>query len=275
MRLSVGILLFLLAGEMLALTSCSEYGLKIHRIDENFYVILGDGGNSGVLIGDTSVLIIDTKMKQGAERLHQWVDEKAKGKKVYIVNTHIHKDHTGGNHLYTNPTIIAGDYGVQFWNAVNAKEDMPNHWLADSMTLNVGDEKVLIVNMGQAHTFDDIVVYLDNRRTLFTGDLVLSKYHPFLDEHAGASVDGYIIAQTKLLEEYPDVTVIPGHGEIGESQLIFDFRQYLMDSKDAASNPDHEEDLREKYIDYSSIPINKASFDQTIQYIRKGESLRL
>jgi glyoxylase-like metal-dependent hydrolase (beta-lactamase superfamily II) len=214
-------------------------------------------------------------MKQGAERLHQWVEAKAKGKKVYIVNTHIHKDHTAGNHLYNHPTVIAGDYGVQFWNAVNAKEDMPNVWLSDSLTMKFGDETVLIENIGQAHTFDDVIVFLKKHQTLFTGDVVLNKYHPYLDEHVGSSVDNYIVAQTKMLQQFPDVTVIPGHGEIGEAQLIFDFRQYMIDMKSAASNPDEEDKMRDKYSDYSSIPINKAGFDQTLQYIRKSETLRM
>jgi len=266
--------LFILAG-LISLSGCSDFGLDVHKVDDHFYVILGDGGNSGVLIGDTSVLVIDTKMKQSAERLHQWVDNKAKGKRVYIVNTHIHKDHTGGNHLYDHPTVIAGDYGVQFWNAVNAKEDMPNQWLADSIVMNFGDETVLIQNIGQAHTFDDVIVYLQNHKTLFTGDVVLNQYHPYLDEHAGSSVDNYITVQTKMLEQYPDVTVVPGHGNIGESQLIFDFRQYMIDMKEAASNPDVEETMREKYIEYLSLPINKAGFDQTLQYIRKSETLRM
>jgi len=226
------------------------------------------------LICDSAILIIDTKVKSGAERMHRWIENKAPKKKVYIVNTHIHKDHTSGNHLYDHPVIIAGDYGTQFWNAVNAREDMPNRWLSDSLTINFGDETVFIENMGQAHTFDDVIVYLKQHKTLFTGDLVLNKYHPYLDEHAGAIVDGYINAQTRLLDQYPDVSVVPGHGDVGESQLIFDFRQYMFDAKEAASNPDEEENIRQKYFDYLSLPINKAGFDQTLKYIRNTESLR-
>src|SRR5882762_9635351 len=105
----IAIFALLISAGLISLDGCSDFGLDVHKVDDNLYVILGDGGNSGVLIGDTSVLVIDTKMKQSAERLHQWVDNKAKGKKVYIVNTHIHKDHTGGNHLYNHPVVIAGD----------------------------------------------------------------------------------------------------------------------------------------------------------------------
>src|SRR5262245_44752976 len=85
--------------------SCTDYGLKIQKIDDNSYVILGEGGNSGVFFCDTAVLIIDTKMKQGAERMHRWVENKAPDKKIYIVNTHVHKDHNGGNHLYDHAWI--------------------------------------------------------------------------------------------------------------------------------------------------------------------------
>lgn len=276
MKVAVYIIFALLTvSGLFSLSGCSEFGLDVHKIDDNFYVMLGDGGNSGVLIGDTSVLIIDTKMKQGAERLHQWVEAKAKGKRVFIVNTHIHKDHTAGNHSYDNPTVIAGDYGADFWNAVNAREDMPNQWLRDSVVMKFGNETVLIENIGQAHTFDDVIVFLKKRQTLFTGDVVLNQYHPYLDDNVGSNVDNYIDAHTKMLDRFPDVTVIPGHGKIGEAQLIFDFRQYMIDMKDAASNPDEEDGMRDKYSDYISLPINKAGFDQTLQYIRKSETLRM
>jgi len=146
--------------------------------------------------------------------------------------------------------------------------------LSDSLTLNFGDEKVMIQNIGQAHTFDDVIVFLTNHKTLFTGDIVLNKYHPYLDEHVGSNVDGYIAVQSKMLEEYPDVTVVPGHGDIGESQLIYDFRQYFRDLETAASNPEKEEEIQVQYINYLSLPINKAGYEQTLKYIRNTESLR-
>ncbi|MBK9732182.1 MAG: MBL fold metallo-hydrolase [Chitinophagaceae bacterium] len=257
-----------------ALSGCSNYGLDVIKVDPDFYVLPGEGGNSGVLIGDSVIVVIDTKMKQGAERFNRWVMDRAKGKRIVVVNTHIHKDHTGGNHYYENAEIVSGDYGNQFWLQNNAREDMPNHWLVDTMQLDVGGEIVTIENIGQAHTFDDVIVYLRNRKTLFTGDVVLNGYHPYLEESVGANVDDYITAMDHMLKMYDVTTVVPGHGEMGNEDLITYFRQYFEDMKTASEDVDLADNMRKKYKDYRSAPVNKAGFDQTISFIRSNASLR-
>lgn len=256
------------------LAGCSNYGLEVEKIDPDFYILPGEGGNSGVLIGDSVILIIDTKMKQGAERFHRWVMDRAEGKRIVVVNTHIHKDHTGGNHYYENAEIVAGDYGSQFWLQNNAREDMPNRWLVDTMHLDVGGEIVTIQNIGQSHTFDDVVVYLRNRKTIFTGDLVLNGYHPYLEESVGANVDDYITAMNHLMQDYDIATVVPGHGKTGDQDLITTFRQYFLDMKSASEDIDLTDAMRKKYKSYRSLPVNKAGFDQTLSYIRSNASLR-
>jgi cyclase len=244
------------------------------KIDSNFYVLPGEGGNSGVLLSDSVVLVIDTKMKQGGERFHRWVEDRAEGKKVIVVNTHIHKDHTGGNHYYSNSEIIAGDYGSEFWLGNNSREDMPNNWLADKMELTVGDEKVTIENIGQAHTFADVIVYLANRKVLFTGDVVLNGYHPYLDESVGTNVDNYVPTMNHMLSDFALKTVVPGHGDIGGPEVIQNFHGYFTDMQAASENPDLIDAMRKKYSLYKSMPVNKAGFDQTIQFIRNNGSLR-
>lgn len=265
--LSVLIAFFILSG-------CSNYGLDVEKIDPDFYVLPGEGGNSGVLIGDSVIVVIDTKMKQGAERFNRWVMDRAKGKRIVVVNTHIHKDHTGGNHYFGDAQIVAGDYGNQFWLDHNAREDMPNHWLTDTMQLDIGGEIVTIQNIGQAHTFDDVIVYLRNRQTIFTGDIVLNGYHPYLDESVGSNVDDYVTAMNHILDDYSVMTVVPGHGNMGGKELITGFRQYFLDMKTASEDVDLTDEMRKKYKSYRSLPVNKASFDHTISFIRSNASLR-
>lgn len=269
----------LIAGFMLlfgftSFQSCTDYGLNVKKLDDHLYAVLGEGGNSGVFICDTAVVVIDTKMKQGAERLYRWVNDRAKGKKIYIINTHVHKDHTSGNHLYSNAIIMAGDYGVQFWDALSSKEDLPNRWLADTLLLPMGDDTLLIENVGQVHTFSDVIVYFKNRKVLFAGDIVLNKYHPYLDEHAGSNIENYINTLSGFIKEFTIKQVVPGHGEIGGSELVNNFRQYMIDMEDVAAYPDNEIKMREKYSKYLSLPLNRAGFDQTISFIQKSGTLR-
>ncbi len=234
----------------------------------------GEGGNSSVVIGDSVILVVDTKMKQGAERFHRWVEDRAKNKRIVIVNTHIHKDHTGGNHYYENVEIIAGDYGTQFWLANNSREDMPNRWLSDTIVVDLGNEKAVIENVGQAHTFDDVIVYLENRKVVCAGDIVLNGYHPYLDETVGSNVDDYIVAMDHITDKYDVKNVVPGHGDLGTAQVIKNFRQYFVDMKAASEDIDQTDAMRKKYGKYLNLPVNKAGFDQTIKFIRSNASLR-
>ncbi len=254
----------------LGLGQCGYYGFRFHQLDEQLYVVQGQGGNSGVLFSDTAILIVDTKMKQGATQLRNWVAKKAKGQRVYVVNTHLHRDHSGGNHLYNDAVIIAGNYGARFWNAMAAKEDMPNLWLADQWEIAIGDEPVLIMNVGQAHTFSDLIVYLKKRKVLFCGDVVLNGYHPFFDERVGSSLPGYLEA-LQALDTLKVSTVVPGHGDLGDKGLIKQFYQYFFDMQLAAGNMHKEMEARDRYRSWISLPINKAGFDQTLAFIRTQE----
>jgi hypothetical protein len=103
---------------------------------------------------------------------------------------------------------------------------------------------------------------------------VLNGYHPYFDEAAGADLSGYENAITHMLSDFDVKTVVPGHGETGGRDVIVEFKQYLDDMKLATENADEEIQMREKYEDYLSSPINKSGFDLTLDFIRKSESLR-
>jgi hypothetical protein len=103
---------------------------------------------------------------------------------------------------------------------------------------------------------------------------VLNGYHPYLDESVGSNVDDYISAMDHMESTYQIETVIPGHGEMGGAELITIFHQYFDDLKMASEDIDLTEAMRKKYGLYRNIPVNKAGFDQTIQFIRSNLSVR-
>ena len=69
---------------LLIVNSCRDYGLKVKKIDDDFYLILGEGGNSGVLFSDSNVIVIDTKVKTGAERMRRWVQRSRVGASNWV-----------------------------------------------------------------------------------------------------------------------------------------------------------------------------------------------
>ncbi|HXC03583.1 MAG TPA: MBL fold metallo-hydrolase, partial [Bacteroidia bacterium] len=103
------------------------------QYDKELTLVIGGGGNSGILVSDSLVLVIDTKMGKAADSLYKMAKEIAGAKPIAVVNTHIHADHTGGNKLYMGMTIIAGgSYTPEQWLKEDGQEGMPTKWIKTS-----------------------------------------------------------------------------------------------------------------------------------------------
>lgn len=231
------------------------YGNAVIRPDTALTIYLGGGGNTVVFNSDSAVLVIDTKYGKSAESLHGEVEALRNGKPVVIVNTHSDLDHTGGNPLYKNAKIISGKLDEDYWITANkGREGMPTVWVTDTMDLRLGDETITLISMGQAHTWNDIIVYFRNRELLVTGDLVFNGINTFFDEKKGSN--GWkSIEALKTLAFLPGVkTVVPGHGETGGGELISRMQEYLEDMAMAADNPEKEKEIKKKYKKLAALP---------------------
>jgi glyoxylase-like metal-dependent hydrolase (beta-lactamase superfamily II) len=237
-------------------------------VDKNLTIVQGGGGNSGVLVADSAVVVIDTKMGGDAEKLYNLAKSKAGNKRIIVVNTHYHGDHVKGNRLYKGSDIYIGAYDQNFLLEDVGPDNMPNHFVKDSLVMNLGDEVMCLYNLGQAHTWNDMVVLLKNRKVLFTGDLVFHNVNPFLVKKSGANVDKWIGALDRMLK-IPDIgMVVPGHGESGDKTMIESMRNYFLDMKVAAADPSEEKEMKLKYKDWMKLPM-MTSPGATIDYIRK------
>ncbi|MFN8206458.1 MAG: MBL fold metallo-hydrolase [Bacteroidales bacterium] len=235
------------------------------KLNDNLYVITG-AGNSGILITEKAIVVIDTKMGSAAEKLADRAKELAGNKPVVVINTHLHGDHVKGNYLYPGSEIFMGAYDTLFLRKEVEEENLPVFLVEDSVTLDMGDELLVLRNMGSAHTYADLVVYLPYHQILFTGDLVLNKVNPPLFKNAGASVDGWINVLQILDENYHPLTVIPGHGNPGGTELIDNLLGYFNDMKSAAKDPQRKKELMAKYDDWFKNPL-MASPSKTIDFI--------
>jgi cyclase len=245
--------------------------MKTIHYDKNFTIVTGGGGNSGILTSDSVVLIVDTKMKDGIKPFYDSVMQVAGNKHIIIVNTHIHSDHVGGNSMYKGATIIAGgNYDKAQWSKENGEESLPTQWVKDSLIIHVGDETVTILNLNfPAHTQSDVFVYLQNRKVLFTGDVVLNASAPALFSQYKASTKGYLAAFDTIEHRFDIKTVVPGHGAIGGKEVIDNYRTFFEDMYVAALDKDKKGPLMAKYKSWRQIPV-LMSPDATVSYI-KGE----
>jgi glyoxylase-like metal-dependent hydrolase (beta-lactamase superfamily II) len=226
------------------------------KYDPQLTLMLGGGGNSGILVSDSVVLLIDTKMNEAADSLYKTVKELAGNRPVIVVNTHIHKDHTGGNKFYEGQTIIAGgNYDKAFWIKECGEKGLPTVWLKDSLMLKIGDETVTILNLSwNAHTQSDVFVYLQNRKMLFGGDVILNRQAPAMFSRYKANGYGYLRAFEYLPRQFEISTVVPGHGEAGGIEVINDFKDFFTDMKVASLDQAREKELLAKYKDWNQIP---------------------
>ena len=239
-------------------------------VDKDLSIIQGGGGNSGVLVTDSAVVVIDTKMSGDAEKLYNLAKEKAGQKKIIVINTHYHGDHVRGNKFYKNCAIYIGAYEVEFLQEELSAEDMPNHFVQDSLIMDLGNEILCLYDLGQAHTWNDIIVLLKKRKVVFTGDLVFYHINPFLKKESGADVDKWIAALDKILK-MPDVSMfVPGHGQPGDRSIVEAEKKYFEDMKTAANDPAKEKTMKEKYKDWTEMPM-MTSPGVTIDYIRNAK----
>lgn len=243
------------------------------ELDPHFTVLLGYGSNSGVLVSDTDekkTLVIDTKIMGGADALNELAGEKSRGGELIVVNTHYHSDHTGGNKYFKGETILAGAYDRAVWDQDNGSDGLPTEWIKDRKEFNVGTEKVTVLNVGQGHTYQDVVVYLHKRRTLFSGDLVFNGWHPVLRRESGADVDKWQQNLARLLSEFKVARLVPGNGPLADGAPIILQAAYFARIQNALEYPDAEKrlnKLEQKYADYFALPYT-SSFRKSVAYIR-------
>jgi glyoxylase-like metal-dependent hydrolase (beta-lactamase superfamily II) len=238
---------------------------------ERLTILSGGGGNSGILVTDKAVFVIDTKMGSDAKDLFNLAKKKAGALPIVVINTHFHGDHVKGNHLYSGSRIYIGSYEKAFLQKEVDAENMPTNFVSDSLAFISKTDTIILYDMGQGHTFHDMVVYLKNRNTVFTGDLVFHDINPFLKRESGADVEKWVSALEKL-RNIPDLqTVVPGHGKTGGPELIFSMIGYFEDMKKAAVKPAKEKILVEKYKDWVNLPM-MTSPGTTIEYIRNSSN---
>ncbi len=236
------------------------------EIDKDLSVLSG-AGNTGILVTDSAVVVIDTKMGSMAKDLFKLAKEKAGNKKIIVINTHFHGDHINGNQYFISCPIYIGSYDTGFVRKNIEAKNRPHFFIKDSLVLLLGNETVAIYNMGQGHTYDDLVVYLKNRKLLFSGDLVFNRINPALMREDGSDIEKW----KQLLDEIPQrwviQTVVPGHGKQGGTEMMTALKQYFLDMQEAAANPDKTSEIKARYKDWMKLPM-MASPERTIDFIK-------
>jgi glyoxylase-like metal-dependent hydrolase (beta-lactamase superfamily II) len=235
--------------------------------DPQLTIVLGGGGNSIVLTSEDGkqCLVVDTKMAGAAKKLRKM----ATAPEITVINTHYHPDHLGGNVLYPSAHIVAGAYSQEQWKKNAGKNRYPDETIqiGEEKVLTIGSERVHVRNVGRAHTWDDVVVYLEKRKLLVTGDILFLGKHPALVAQGGANVKSWMSVLDTVQNMYDVKTVVPGHGPVSDKASLGAMKEYFADAVDAAGHPEKQAAFREKYKALSAIPVMSGS-DKTVEFIK-------
>lgn len=194
--------------------------------------------NAGCIVGSSAATVIDTTGTEARARaFHRAVRGVTKLPVTALVNTHSHGDHTNGNFMFADSAIISSERcrseiiamgtaahalfpGIEFG---DTPVTPPTVTFEDKLALYVDDLRIELIFVGPAHTTNDVVAWIPERKLLFTGDIIFNGGTPFA---LGGSVGGWLEALDRI-EALGAETIVPGHGPVAGPEVISDVRSYL------------------------------------------------
>jgi glyoxylase-like metal-dependent hydrolase (beta-lactamase superfamily II) len=217
------LILALLAVPLAALHAQEE--LTIQRVKDGLWMIVGSGGNVGVRVTSEGVILVDDKFPQNFADIQRLVRTVSDLPVRYVLNTHHHGDHSGGNAQYVPLAEVIAHQNARD-NMVRAnQEGQPRVVFTDQTAVFLGGVEVRAYHMGTGHTNGDAVIYFPDLQTVHGGDL-LHGVAPFIDYGNGGSSKGWVATVNNILA-LPFDTAIPGHGAIMNRGDVTAFRNQM------------------------------------------------
>jgi glyoxylase-like metal-dependent hydrolase (beta-lactamase superfamily II) len=199
--------------------------LTIEPVKDGLYVIFGSGGNVGVRVTDEGVILVDDKYPQNFQDIQRLIRSVTDLPVRYVLNTHHHGDHSGGNMEYLSIAEVIAHQNARD-NMVRANQDgQPRVVFTDQTAVYLGGVEVRAYHMGTGHTNGDAVIYFPDLRTVHGGDL-LHGTAPFIDYSNGGNSKGWVATVNNILA-LPFDTAIPGHGAVMDRGDVSAFRNQM------------------------------------------------
>jgi cyclase len=224
--------------------------IKVTKVSGNIYMLEGEGGNIAASVGEDGIVIVDDQFAPLADKIQAALkDLKITDKPVrFVINTHYHGDHTGGNVPFNNAgsTIIAQDNvrkrlvsGGTAGNGGSIKMDvkpadqsaLPIITFEHDVTVHLNGEDIRALHFPAGHTDGDSIIFFPKNNVVHMGDDFVRYGFPFIDVASGGSVQGMIDAMEKASAQLPaDVKVIPGHGALSSLDDVRAFVKMLKET---------------------------------------------
>ena len=223
-----------------ALAQDSGITFKSTELAPGLYMLEGEGGfaggNLGLLTGEDGTVLIDDGIEPLADEMLAAVNEIAGVPVDFVVNTHVHGDHIGGNAaLHADGATIIGHDNI--WQRL--REDpatdaaaMPEITFSDSVTFHLNGHEAYVFHLEHAHTDGDAAIHFGEADVIHAGDLFFNGLFPFIDLGSGGSIGGYIAGQEAILARAgADTRIIPGHGPLAGKADLAAAHAMLVDAR--------------------------------------------
>lgn len=220
--------------------------IEAELLGKGTWMLTGAGGNMGLLVGHEGALLIDAQFGELSDKILATIKSKTEQPLRWILNTHWHSDHTGGNaklaaggavivaHQAVRERLSVDQYMATFDSTTPASpaEAWPAITFADGLELHWNGQQVQLIHVPNAHTDGDSLVLLSGANVLHMGDVFFNGMYPFIDTSSGGGIDGLIAGVDTALALVDEHTaIIPGHGPLGDRHDLRSYRDMLVTAR--------------------------------------------
>ena len=220
----------------------SKVEIKVTPVAGKIFMLEGAGGNIGVSAGPDGLLIVDDQYAPLSDKIQAALKGLSEGKLKFILNTHWHSDHVGGNEIFGAEAPIFAQTNVRKRMAVDQTvfgekvpaspaKALPVVTFDDALSIHFNGEEIQAIHFPNGHTDGDSVIFFTGSNVVHMGDEFFNGMFPFVDIGSGGSVEGLTKNIGKVLDRLPaDVKVIPGHGPLATKEGLAAYHRMLVET---------------------------------------------
>lgn len=227
--------------------------IKPHQVAPNLYYLEGNGGNIGLLIGDDGIIMIDDQFAPLSQKIMAAIRGISDKPIRFLINTHVHGDHTGGNANFGGmgiPILARDSVYMRLAEGGASGAALPILTFSAPITLHLNGQDISALPTAPAHTDGDTYIYFPGSDVIHAGDVFRTIAYPRVDAENGGTFAGTLEALQMLIDlAGPNTKIIPGHGVVSTRDDVIKFRNMAIEVRDRVSRLIREGRTLEQIVD--------------------------